>query len=63
MSATLQQPINKIGASSLLRVFEMPDAAHVDLYVTDAGSVRELTIRQSGRGRDEYTLWEGKTGQ
>jgi hemerythrin-like domain-containing protein len=59
MSTTLQQPKNGNAVSSILAVVDMPDlpdAIHIDLDVTDADSVRELTNRQKGRERDEYTL-------
>jgi hypothetical protein len=56
MSSNLQQPINEIGAPSILPGVDVPESVHIDLFVTDSDSVRELTIRQPGRDRDEYTL-------
>ncbi len=56
MSSHFQQPTNEIVASSLLGSIDVPESVHVDIFVTDADSVRELAIRQSGRERDEYSL-------
>ena len=56
MSSSIQQPINEITPSSVLNGLDMPEGVQIDLFVTDVDSVRELTTRQTGRDRDEYTL-------
>src|SRR5258706_12435918 len=56
MSSHLQQPINEVAAGSILGSIDVPEAVHIDIFVTDSDSVRELAIRQPGRERDEYTL-------
>src|ERR1051325_7451663 len=56
MSTTLQQPIKEGDATCVLTSIDGPDSVHLDLFVTDPDSVLELTARQPGRDRDEYTL-------
>src|ERR1700730_3647955 len=56
MSSNLQQPINEFSVPSILPGIDVQESVHIDLFVTDSDSVRELTIRQPGRDRDEYTL-------
>jgi hypothetical protein len=56
MSSNLQQPIKHVVTSSILGSDDVPESIHIDILVTDSDSVRELTTRQEGRDRDEYTL-------
>jgi hypothetical protein len=56
MSSHLQQLMNEVVAGSILGRVDVPEAVHIDIFVTDSDSVRELAIRQKGRERDEYTL-------
>jgi hypothetical protein len=53
MSTNLQ-PINEVSPASILRDLDVPEAIHIDLFVTDPTSVRELNVRNAGRDRDEY---------
>jgi hypothetical protein len=54
MSATLQQPIDEVTTAVILHDVKIPEAIHLDIFVTDHTSVHELTLRQLGRERDEY---------
>ncbi len=56
MSRTLHQPMNELGVPPILPNIDVPESIHIDLFVTDSDSVRELTIRQPGRDREEYSL-------
>ena len=56
MSSTLQQPNSHIAMPSIQTVIDVPESVHIDLFVTDSDSVRELTFRQAGRDCDEYSL-------
>lgn len=56
MSSTFQASSNEIQSTNILASIDVPDAIHLDLLVTDLDSVRELTLKQEGRARDEYAL-------
>ncbi len=56
MSTTFQPSINEPSIPPISTAVEVPEAIHIDLFVTDSDSIRELTIRQAGRERDEYSL-------
>jgi hypothetical protein len=56
MSSTFHRALGESGASAVLLGIDVPESVHIDLFVTDSDSIRELTIRQGGRDRDEYAL-------
>lgn len=56
MSSHLQQPIKEVIPPSILEGIDVPESVHINILVRDLDSVRELTIRQAGRDRDEYAL-------